>query len=418
MGLLKVKRPLPKGFLRNLAMLFSLLGPGFITANVDNDAGGIATYSMAGGAPFGYAFLWTMVPVLCILIVVQEMCARMGAVTGKGLADLIREQFGVKVTFYLMVILFVTNVGNTVAEFAGVAASLDLVGVSKFVSVPLSAFSVWLLIVKGSYKGVEKVFLFACLFYAAYFVSGYLADPSWREVGAAIVRPPIRVTADYVYIVVGIVGASVAPWMQFYLQSAIVEKGVTAQEYRLARWDTILGCVISCAVAFFIMVVCGATIGKAGVPIESAAQAAIALKPLAGDYCALLFAFGLFNASLFAASILPLSTAFTICEGLGWEAGVNRTFKEAPQFYGLYTAVILLGAISVLWPRFPYFKMMLLSQVLNGLLLPLILLCMIRLINKPELMGEFHNRRLTNIFGIFILVALVMMDVGLFVLLL
>lgn len=410
---LKVRRPLPKGFFKNLGILLAVLGPGFITANVDNDAGGIATYSMAGAPPFGYACLWTMVPVLLVLILAQEMGVRMGAVTGKGLADLIREQFGVKVTFYLMAALFVTNVGNTVAEFAGVAASLELFHVSKYLSVPLSAVVVWLLVVKGTYKGVEKVFLCACLFYVAYLVSGYLAEPDWGEVAQSVVRPQIQLSSGYAYMIVGIIGASVAPWMQFYLQSAIVEKGVTAESYRLARWDVIIGCVMSCTVAFFIMVACGATIGKAGIHVQSASEAAIALKPLAGEYCFLLFAFGLFIASLFAASVLPLSTAFTICEGLGWETGVNKTFKEAPHFYGLYTAIILLGASSVLWPGFPYFRVMLFSQVLNGLLLPAVLFCMIRLINTPELMGEFTNRRTANVLATLFLVALLVLNGGL-----
>ncbi|MBI2346264.1 MAG: divalent metal cation transporter [Deltaproteobacteria bacterium] len=400
----KVRRPLPKGFFRNCAILLSVLGPGFITANVDNDAGGIATYSMAGAAPWGYACLWTILPVLCILILAQEMGARMGAVTGKGLADLIREQFGVKLTFYLMAALLIANIGNTVAEFAGIAAGMELLGsghffASKYVSVPLCASFVWILVVKGSYKGVEKVFIVASLFYVTYLVSGYLAQPAWLDVGRAIVRPPVQFTANYLYMLVGIIGASVAPWMQFYLQSAIVEKEVTAESYPLARLDVIIGCVMSCTVAFFIIVACGSTIGKHGIQIDSAAEAAIALKPLAGEYCAVLFAFGLFIASLFAASILPLSTAFTICEGLGWETGVNKTFKEAPQFYGLYTAIIICGAASVLWPRLPYFQVMLFSQVLNGLLLPAILFGMLWLINRRELMGEFTNSRRLNIFG-------------------
>ncbi|MBI4367106.1 MAG: divalent metal cation transporter [Deltaproteobacteria bacterium] len=407
---LKVRRPLPKGFLRNLAILLSVLGPGFITANVDNDAGGIATYSMAGGWPFGYACLWTMAPVLGILVLVQEMSVRMGAVTGKGLADLIREQFGVKVTFYLMAALFVANVGNTVAEFAGIAASLELFRQSKYIVVPLAALVVWFLVVRGTYKVVEKIFLVACLFYVAYFISGALAKPDWSEVAAAMFHPRIRLTADYAYMVVGIVGASVAPWMQFYLQSAIVEKGVTTQSYRLARWDAVLGAVMSCAVAFFIIVACGATIGKAGIHIDSAEQAAMALRPLAGPYCSILFAFGLFNASLFAASILPLSTSFTICEGLGWETGVNKTFKEAPHFYGLYTAIILLGALSVLWPGLPYFRVMVFSQVLNGFLLPAVLFCMLRLINKAELMGEFANRRTINVIGTIVCLVLVLFN--------
>ncbi|PIR20796.1 MAG: Mn transporter [Deltaproteobacteria bacterium CG11_big_fil_rev_8_21_14_0_20_47_16] len=381
---------------KNILMFLAILGPGLITANVDNDAGGIATYSIAG-AEYGYGFLWSILPVTIVLIIMQEMSVRMGAVTGKGLADLIRERFGLKITFYFMLALFVTNIGNVVAEFAGVASSLGIFGVSKYISVPLSALFVWILVVKGSYKSVEKIFLVACLFYVAYPLSGYLANPNWHEVGIAMVSPSVQWDSAWFYMLVGIVGTSVAPWMQFYLQSAVVEKGVDAEHYRHSRLDVIIGCVMASVVIFFIVLACAATLHPVGIHVDDAADAALALRPFAGKYASMLFSFGLLNASVFAASILPLSTAYTICEGLGFETGVNKTFKEAPQFYGLYTAIIIIGALSVLWPKFPFFLIMLFSQVLNGVLLPFVLFFMLKLINNREIMGEYVNSRKMNI---------------------
>ena len=403
-----------RGFWRNILLFMAVLGPGIITANVDNDAGGIATYSIAG-ASFGYALLWSMVPVTIALVVIQEMSARMGAVTGKGLADLIRENYGVKITFYTMIALLLTNVGNTIAEFAGIAASLEIFNVSKFSSVPISALFVWFVIVKGSYKSIEKVFLVACLVYIAYPISGFLAHPDWNEVLTSTIHPSFDVNVSTLFMLIGIVGTTIAPWMQFYLQSAIVEKGVTAEEYAHSRLDVIIGCVFAAVVAFFIFVACGATIFKAGVSITSAKEAAIALEPLAGKYASILFSFGLFNASLFAASILPLSTAYTVCEGLGWEAGVNKTFSEAPQFYGLFTTILVVGAAAVLIPHFPLFKIMFLSQVVNGILLPVVLILMIFLINKRDLMGAFTNSRFYNVvcwMTVIIMVALTVLMTG------
>lgn len=393
----KTKRSAPKGFISNLLIFLAVLGPGIITSNVDNDAGGIATYSIAG-AQFGYSLLWTIVPAVFLLIIIHEMSARMGAITGKGLADLIRENFGVKATFYIMLALLVTNLGNTVAEFAGVAASLEIFGVSKYISVPIAALFVWFLVVKGSYKSVEKVFLIACLFYVTYIVSGFLASPDWSEVALETVKPSFEFSYAYIFMLIGIIGTTIAPWQQFYLQSSIVEKGVDAANYRQSRWDVIIGCVIAGIVVYFIVVACAATLFKSGVyNIEGAADAALALKPLAGKYCSMLFAFGLFNASLFAASVLPLSTAYYVCEGLGWEAGVDKTFKEARQFYILYTAIIVAGVAIVLFPNFPLFFIMVLSQVINGVLLPFILIFMLLLINKVDLMGEFVNGRFLNV---------------------
>lgn len=399
-----------KPWVHKIFLFFAVLGPGFITANVDNDAGGIAAFSMAGAYPFVYSCIWTMIPITVILILTQEMGFRMGAVTGKGLADLIREQYGLRITFYLMLALLITNIGNTVAEFAGVAASLEIYGISRYISVPIAALAVWLLIVKGSYYSVEKVFLIASLLYLAYIVSGFMARPSWSEVATSLLKPQIHWNKAYLYIIIGLVGAAIAPWMQFYIQASVVEKGIDTSNYKFARWDVIIGCVMANAVAFFIMIACAATLGKSGISIESASEAAIALRPLAGQYASIIFSFGLFTASLFAASILPLSTAYTISEGLGLEAGVNKTFKEAPNFYGLYTAIVIVGAAAVLWPNFPLFKVMVFTQVLNGILLPFIMYYVIKLASNKQIMGDFANKRKTNQFSYVVLGALTVMN--------
>jgi NRAMP (natural resistance-associated macrophage protein)-like metal ion transporter len=382
------------------ALFLAVVGPGFITANVDNDAGGIFTYSLAG-AQFGYSLLWTMIPITIALVVVQEMSARMGAVTGKGLSDLIREEFGFRITFFLMLALVVTNFGNVVAEFAGVASSLAIFGIPRFVVVPAAAVAVWFLVVRGTYASVEKIFLAASLFYVCYIVAGLLAHPDWKAAVIATVSRPssggIR-NYGYVFMVVGLVGTTIAPWMQFYLQASIVEKGITVRQYRTSRWDVMLGCIFTDVVAWFIIVACAATLFAAGrTQIDSAADAAQALRPLAGEYAYLLFAAGLFNASLFAASILPISTAYAVCEGLGFESGLDKKFHEAPLFYWLYTALIVLGAGVLLLPRFPLIHVMVLSQVVNGVVLPFVLIFMLLLTNDRELMGDHVNGRRFNI---------------------
>jgi len=385
-----------------LFFLLAVVGPGFITANVDNDAGGIYTYSFAG-ARFGYSLLWTVIPMTVALVVIQEMSARMGAVTGKGLSDLIREEFGFRITFFMMAALVVTNFANVVAEFAGVASSLELFRVSKYWSVPIAAAVVWLVVVKGDYKTVEKVFLVASLFYIAYIVAGVLAGPNWLEAAKATVRPPTTAlkNSEYVYFIVGIVGATIAPWMQFYLQASVVEKGTTVRQYRAVWLDVLVGSIFAPIVAWFIMVACAATLFAHGqYHIGSAADAAQALRPLAGDWAYLLFAAGLFNASLFAASILPLSTAYTVCEGLGLESGIDKKFREAPAFYWLYTFLIVAGAGVILIPDFPLLKITVLSQVMNGVLLPFVLIFMLLLVNKRELMGEHVNSRKSNVIAL------------------
>jgi NRAMP (natural resistance-associated macrophage protein)-like metal ion transporter len=383
-----------------ILLFFAVVGPGFITANVDNDAGGIWTYSSAG-AQFGYRLLWTMIPITLALIVVQEMTARMGAVTGKGLSDLIREEFGFRITFFMMIGILITNFGNVVAEFAGIAGSLELFGLSKYVTVPICAVIVWLIVVKGQYKSVEKVFLAASFFYITYIVAGVLAKPAWGDALLATIKPPPRsdwLQQGYVYMVIGLVGTTIAPWMQFYLQSSIVEKGVTRRQFKASQLDVITGCIFTDVVAWFIIVGCAATLYAHGYRnVQDAKDAAQALRPLAGDYAYILFAMGLFNASLFAASILPLSTAYTVCEGLGFESGVGRKFGEAPVFYWLYTILIAAGAGVILTPNLPLVKITILSQVVNGVVLPFVLVFMLLLINRKELMGEYVNSRLFNV---------------------
>jgi NRAMP (natural resistance-associated macrophage protein)-like metal ion transporter len=383
-----------------LILVFAVLGPGFITANVDNDAGGILTYS-AAGAQFGYTLLWTMIPITLALIVVQEMCARMGVVTGKGLSDLIREEFGLRMTFVIMALLVAVNFTNVVTEFSGIAGSMQLFHVTKYVSVPICALIVWALVVKGDYKSVEKIFLVASVFYIAYIIAGVLSRPDWHLALVETVKlPPRNVWYDksYVYMTVGVIGTTITPWMQFYLQSSIVEKGVSIRQYKASRLDVIIGSIFTDLVAWFIVVACAATLYAHGMRnITDPSDAAGAMKPLAGDYAFILFAAGLFNASLFAASILPLSTAYTVCEGLGFESGLDRGFREAKFFYWLYSLLLFAGAAVVLIPNFPLVKFSILSQVLNGILLPLVLVFMLKLINKHELMGKYTNSRWFNV---------------------
>ena len=383
-----------------LLLFLAAVGPGFITANVDNDAGGIYTYSFAG-AQFGYRLLWTMLPITVALIVIQEMCARMGAVTGKGLSDLIREEYGLRITFFMMLALVAANFGNVMAEFAGVASSMELFSVSKYVSVPIAAVLVWILVVKGTYKLIEKVFLLASLFYIAYMVAAVLAHPDWTQAAISTVKPPSLselLNVNYLYMVIGMIGATIAPWMQFYLQASVVEKGVTHKQMTGTRIDVITGGIFATLVAASIVIACAATIYMTGHRnIHFAAEAAVALRPVAGDFAAILFGVGLLNASLFAASILPLSTAYTVCEGLGLESGLNKKFSEAPFFYWLYTLLIAAGAGVILMPNFPLLKITVLSQVINGVLLPFVLIFMMLLANKRELMSGYVNSRFYNI---------------------
>jgi|SRR5579871_1656994 len=382
---------------RTRIMVFlAVLGPGFITANVDNDAGGIYTYSQAG-ARWGYLSLWTLIPITIALILVQEMCSRMGAVTGKGLSDLIREEFGLRVTFAVMSLLILVNLTNVMANFAGIASSLEIFHVSRYFSVPIGAIAIWFLIVKGNYQSAEKIFLFACVIYIAYIASGILVKPNWTEAAIYSFKPTLMLDRDYIEMIIGLVGTTIAPWMQFYLQAAVVEKGITAKEYAQSRIEVIFGCIVTDVVAFFIIVACAGAIWANGPrDIESAAEAAQGLLPF-GPYARLLFTAGLLNASVFAACILPLSTAYSVCEGLGFESGVDKSFHEAPIFYWLYTLLIVIGAAVVLIPGFPLVRMILFSQVINGVLLPIVLIFMILLANNARIMQEWVNSRFYNL---------------------
>jgi NRAMP (natural resistance-associated macrophage protein)-like metal ion transporter len=384
-----------------ILLFLAVLGPGFITANVDNDSGGILMYSLAG-ARHGYSLLWTILPITLSLIVVQEMCARMGVVTGKGLSDLIREEFGLRLTFVVMILLVVVNYTNVVTEFIGISSSLQLFHVAKYISVPICAALVWVLVIRGDYKSTEKIFLLASLVYIAYIFAGVLSQPSWHEALLATIRMPRRSVwnnKDYIYDAIGVVGTTIAPWMQFYLQSSIVEKGIRVKEYAASRLDVIVGSIFTDIVAWFIIVVCAATLWVHGMQdLVFPSDAAEAMRPLAGEYAYILFSFGLFNASLFAASILPLSTAYTVCEGLGLESGVDKNFKEAPFFYWLYTLLIVGGAATVLLlADAQVIKFAILSQVLNGILLPLVIILMLLLINRKDLMGEHRNSPFWNV---------------------
>jgi len=379
-----------------LLAFFAVFGPGFITANVDNDPGGILTYSQAG-AKLGYTLLWTLIPTTIALIVVQEMAARMGAVTGKGLADLIREEFGLRATFFTMTVLGLADFGNIMSEFAGVASGMGIFHISKYIAVPIGAVLVWAVVVRGSYKPVERILIVFSLIYFAYPVSALLAHPDWHRALKDTFVPVVSTQSDYLILVIGLVGTTITPWMQFYLQASIVEKGIGKRQYALSRWDVILGCIITDVIAFFIVVACAATLYVSGHhEITDAAEAAVALKPLVGHFASLLFAVGLVNAALLSAAILPLATAYNICEGLGVESGINKKFSEAPTFYWIYTLLIVGGAGMVLIPRMPLIKLILFSQVANGILLPFVLIFMLRLVNKSELMGKYRNSTFAN----------------------
>ena len=389
------------------------MGPGIITSNVDNDAGGITTYSVAG-AVLGYKILWLFLPMIVALVVIQEMCTRMGAVTGKGLADLIRERFGVRITFYAMAGLFLGNLGNIMSEFAGVAASMELFGVSKYISLPLAGLFTWWLVLRWSYKVVERVFLAACLIYFSYLFSGYLAHPNWGMVAKELVVPSFSFDRTYVVIVVGLIGTTIAPWMQFYIQSATVEKGITVKDYVYTKYDVIVGSIMVNLVALFIVISCAAALHTHGIKVDSAKEAALALAPLAGPWASTLFAVGLLNASLFSASILPLSTAYFICEAFGIEAGIDKSWGEAPAFYWMYTILIIIGVGFIMIPHIPLIQVMFWSQVLNGVMLPFVLIFMLSLINNRDIMGDHVNGRTFNIISwitVVIMIALTLLMV-------
>ncbi len=380
-----------------LPVVLGVLGPGIITGNVDNDAGGITTYSVIG-ARFGYSMLWVLLLITFTLAMIQEMCARMGVVTGKGLADLIRERFGVRVTMVVMALLLFTNLTNTMGEFAGVAGAASILGWSRFVVIPAVALLVWVLVVKGSYRSVEKVLLVFCVVYLTYVVSAFMAHPHWGTVVRATVTPTFQMNREFTSLFIATIGTTIAPWMQFYQQSSVAEKAIEVKNYRYEALDTYIGSFLTNFVSFFIVVACASTLYVAGVRVNTAAEAAGALAPLAGGYASLLFAVGLMNASIMAAGILPLSTAYSVAEAFGWESGVGKSFREAPLFYGLYTALIFVGAGIVLFvPETRLVSVMLFSQAANGILLPLILVLMLKLVNDRSLMGDYVNSRGKNI---------------------
>lgn len=400
------------GFKQNLLFFLVILGPGIITGSVDNDVGGITTYSVAG-AMYGYKLLWTLIPAFIVLFVVQEMNARMGIVTGKGLADLIRETAGIKITFLMSVALLFSNISNVTTEFAGVAGSMQIFGVSKYISIPVTAVVVWFLVVKGNYKITERIFLVFSLALLSYVASAILSHPDWSEVGTALIHPRMEYNFGYISMIVGLIGTTIAPWMQFYIQSAVIEKGLKIEDYKYTIIDVLVGCIATVVVAFFIMVACGSTLyaNGHGTEIKVASDVAVALKPFAGNLASEVFAFALFVASIFAAVILPVATAFFVCEALGFEAGINKTWREAPQFYWLYTIIIIVGAGIILWPNAPLIQISLWSQRINGILLPLVLIFMMIIINNKAIMGRYVNKGIGNIIGWFTIVVLIILSI-------
>lgn len=381
---------------RNIAFFLAIVGPGIITGSVDNDVGGITTYSVAG-ALFGYKLIWTLIPAFIVLYVTQEMNARMGIVTGKGLADLIRENTGVKVTFVIIIFLLGADIMNTMTEFSGVAGSMQIFGVSKYIAVPIVAVGVWFIVVKGTYRVAEKIFLVFCLALFIYVAAALLGKPDWSAIGRSIVRPQVETSFTYIATVIGLIGTTIAPWMQFYMQSSVIEKQLRVKDLKWSRLDVLIGCLCTVVVAFFIVIACASTLHVKGIQINTAADAAAALTPVAGALAAQVFAFGLLVASIFAAVILPVSVSFYVCEAFGYEAGIDKSWSEAPQFYWLYTGIIAFSAAMILLPNAPLIQISLWSQRINGIMLPVVLICMVMIINKKEVMGEYVNKPLTNI---------------------
>ncbi|MDP4267890.1 MAG: Nramp family divalent metal transporter [Bacteroidota bacterium] len=398
-----------KSIFKRILFFLAILGPGIITGSVDNDAGGITTYSVAG-ALYGYKLIWTLIPSFIVLLVIQEMNARMGIVTGKGLADLIRENAGVKVTFLIFIGLLIADIGNTTTEFAGIAGSMEVFGVSKYLSVPVVGIIIWFLVVKGNYKIAERIFLIFSVSLLVYVISALIGKPHWQEIGRSIARPHMEFNSNYIAIVIGIVGTTIAPWMQFYMQSSVIEKGLKMKNYKYTLLDIVVGCVATVVVAFFIIVACASTLHENGIQINEAKDAALALQPLAGHLASAVFSFGLFIASIFSATILPLATAFYVCEAFGFEAGIDKKWDEAKEFYTLYTSIIILSALIILIPNAPLIGISIWSQVINGILLPVVLICMILLVNNKSIMGKYVNNPINNIIGWIAIVTLIFLS--------
>jgi NRAMP (natural resistance-associated macrophage protein)-like metal ion transporter len=374
----------------------AIIGPGVITAAAGNDAGGIATFASVG-ADYGYRLLWVLIPLTFALGIVQEMCARMGAITGKGLSDLIRERFGVRWTAFVMLALLIANGGVTVSEFVGIAAALELLGVTRYISVPIAAAAIWWLVVKGTYQRVERVFLAMSLVFLAYVVSAFLAHPPWATVAVEAVRPHFELTPAFLFTLVAVIGTTISPYMQVFIQSSVVEKGVRVENYRLTKIDVWVGTVFAILIVFFIIISTAATLNGHGQHVESAVEAAAALRPLAGHYAEMLFAVGLFGASMLAAGVLPLATAYSISEAFGFEKGVSSTFREAPIFLGVFTFLVVLGAVVAILPGLSLIHVLILTQVMNGVLLPVILIVVLKLVNNREVMGAHVNGPIYNL---------------------
>jgi len=387
-----------KSLFAQIGIFLAILGPGIITGSVDNDAGGITTYSVAA-AVYGYNLIWTLIPSFIVLVVIQEMNARMGIVTGKGLADLIRENAGVKITFFIFIGLLIADIGNTTTEFAGVAGSMEVFGVSKYISVPIVGFLIWFMVVKGTYKIAERIFLLFSVSLLMYVVSALMGKPHWGEIGQAIIHPKLDINTKSISMIIGIIGTTIAPWMQFYMQSSVIEKGLKMKQYKYTLIDIVVGCIATVVVAFFIMVACASTLYENGIQINEAKDAALALKPLAGEFASQAFAFGLFIASIFSATILPLATAFYVCEAFGFEAGIDKKWDEAKEFYILYTSILIIGAAIILIPNAPLIAISLWTQVINGMLLPVVLVCMMLIVNNSKIMGKYVNKPINNIIG-------------------
>jgi len=404
-----------KSIFQKIAIFLAILGPGIITGSVDNDAGGITTYSVAG-AVYGYNLLWTLIPSFIVLVVIQEMNARMGIVTGKGLADLIRENAGVKVTFFIFIGLLLADIGNTTTEFAGVAGSMEVFGISKYISVPIMGILIWILVVKGNYMIAERIFLIFSVSLLVYVVSALMGKPHWGEIGHSIVHPELEINTQSLAMIIGIIGTTIAPWMQFYMQSSVIEKGLDMKQYKYSLIDIIVGCIATVVVAFFIIVACASTLHENGIQINEAKDAAMALKPLAGALASQVFAFGLFIASIFSATILPLATAFYVCEAFGFEAGIDKKWDDAREFYVLYTGILVLSAGIILMPNAPLILISLWSQVINGMLLPVVLVCMILLVNNKKIMGKYVNKPINNIIGWTAIIVLIGLSISLLIL--
>jgi NRAMP (natural resistance-associated macrophage protein)-like metal ion transporter len=379
-----------KNMRKRLGLFLAVMGPGIVTAFADNDAGGIATYA-AAGAKYGYGLLFIVLVSSICLAIAQEISARTGAVTGRGLSDLIRELFGVKWTFFAMSVLLIANIGTTASEFSGIATSFEIFGVSKYIAVPIMAVLIWWLVLKADYGKIEKIFLVLCATFLSYVISGVIIDPPWGEVLAASVTPTFFRDTDFLIMAIGVIGTTITPWGQFYVQASIVDKGITAEDYKYTFWDVMFGAFFTWLIAFFIIVATAATLYVNHISIETVKDAALALKPMAGEYASMLFSFGLLGASMLAAFILPLSTAYAVCEALGFERGVSKTYKEAPAFFGLYTALIVIGAGLVLWPDLSLYQVMITSQVINGVLLPPILIFMVLIASNKNVMGNYAN---------------------------